>query len=220
MKLRLFCKAPISGVFPVGIFNNIHRTFDGIVPKFLMLLALSCMCCPTYAAGGAGATRIFNKALNFLEAWDPELTFTIFYILVAFIMLGYFIKRMAQYRKRTSKEFFLGILSFKGTCGRIEYLLSLVALPIIYTLADIVVELFLSNKTIDTVEKLLDAEEAKYCVWLGLAMFLSSLYIAFSQGAKRCHDLGHSGWFQFIPFYVLWMLLKRGVAYEEESLTH
>ena len=31
-----------------------------------------------------------------------------------------------------------------------------------------------------------------------------------AQGAKRCHDVGTSGFFQFIPFYGIWMLFGAG----------
>jgi uncharacterized membrane protein YhaH (DUF805 family) len=32
------------------------------------------------------------------------------------------------------------------------------------------------------------------------------MWFMLAQGAKRCHDRGNSGWYQFIPFYALWML--------------
>ena len=47
----------------------------------------------------------------------------------------------------------------------------------------------------------------------GFVLFLvfPPIYIL-AQGAKRCHDMGHSGWRQFIPFYIIWMLFVPGAA--------
>lgn len=36
------------------------------------------------------------------------------------------------------------------------------------------------------------------------------LWVLWAQGAKRCHDIGKSGWWQFVPFFGLWMLFKDG----------
>jgi len=36
------------------------------------------------------------------------------------------------------------------------------------------------------------------------------LWFLWAQSAKRCHDLGNSGWYQLIPFYVFWMLFQEG----------
>ena len=41
-------------------------------------------------------------------------------------------------------------------------------------------------------------------LWIGF--FVMSLYV----GAKRCHDLGYSGWWQFLPFFIFVMLFKDG----------
>lgn len=36
------------------------------------------------------------------------------------------------------------------------------------------------------------------------------LWFLWAQGAKRFHDIGKSGWWQIVPFFVLWMLFKDG----------
>ena len=43
-----------------------------------------------------------------------------------------------------------------------------------------------------------------------LLMVVIVVWIVLAQGAKRCHDMGHSGWWQLIPFYVFWMIFKEG----------
>ncbi len=45
-------------------------------------------------------------------------------------------------------------------------------------------------------------------VWLILV--IPMLWLLYAQGAKRCHDLGHNGWWQIIPFYFFWMLFEKG----------
>jgi hypothetical protein len=43
-----------------------------------------------------------------------------------------------------------------------------------------------------------------------LLLSIPLLWFLWAQGAKRCHDIGNSGWFQLIPFYALWMLFQDG----------
>lgn len=43
-----------------------------------------------------------------------------------------------------------------------------------------------------------------------VALYVPVMWFLLAQGAKRCHDLGNSGWYQIIPFYPLWMLFQDG----------
>ena len=46
-------------------------------------------------------------------------------------------------------------------------------------------------------------------VTLGFGLIITLPFI-FLQGAKRCHDLGNSGWWQLIPFYSILLLFQEG----------
>ena len=49
-----------------------------------------------------------------------------------------------------------------------------------------------------------------------LLFLLPGLIFFWAQGAKRCHDLGNSGWYQLIPLYGLWMLFQDGIKGNNE----
>lgn len=52
--------------------------------------------------------------------------------------------------------------------------------------------------------------------YLSLIWFTLFIWFWFAQGAKRCHDLGKSGWWQLIPFYFLWMLFQKGDYFKNQ----
>jgi uncharacterized membrane protein YhaH (DUF805 family) len=47
-------------------------------------------------------------------------------------------------------------------------------------------------------------------------LYIPLFWFLLAQGAKRCHDLGKSGWWQIIPFYGLWMLFQKGQPFANE----
>ncbi len=81
--------------------------------------------------------------------------------------------------------------SFEGRIRRTEYGISLIIYFVIYMVVLAIME---------------SGEEAAI---LGLA-YIPMLWFLWAQGAKRCHDMGQSGWFQIIPFYVFWMIFAKG----------
>jgi uncharacterized membrane protein YhaH (DUF805 family) len=40
--------------------------------------------------------------------------------------------------------------------------------------------------------------------------FIPVLWFLWAQAAKRCHDVGNSGWWQLIPLYAFWLLFQDG----------
>ena len=95
--------------------------------------------------------------------------------------------------------------SFSGRIGRTAYGLSL----IICTLLSILI--------------LTSILQTKRNTTFLVLLYIPIGWFALAQGAKRCHDLGNSGWFQWIPFYYFIMLLKEGAKeanYYGESPKH
>lgn len=93
--------------------------------------------------------------------------------------------------KKDVQGMFSEAFSFDGRIRRLEYGLS----NIIYAVIAIII-----NYTVEN-------DESLAVIYLG---FFPLLWFLFAQGAKRCHDLGNSGWFQLIPFYGLWLLFANG----------
>ena len=85
-------------------------------------------------------------------------------------------------------KMFVAPFSFEGRIRRLEYGISM----IISTLILYFIESF--------------HEEFEY----GVLLIMPVVWFIMAQSAKRCHDLGKSGWWQLIPFYGFWLLFQEG----------
>lgn len=87
---------------------------------------------------------------------------------------------------------FLNYFSFYGRIGRTEYAISLIIIFVIC----IAIEAFITSGDLPLV---------------ALA-YIPVLWFLFAQGAKRCNDIGTSGWYQILPFYIFWMIFQKGLT--------
>lgn len=82
------------------------------------------------------------------------------------------------------------LFSFEGRIRRTDYCLSL----LLYFIASFILE----QSIITTQNEI-----------LGL-LYIPLLWYLWAQGAKRCHDVGRNGWWQIIPFYILYLMFGEG----------
>ena len=86
--------------------------------------------------------------------------------------------------------------SFSGRIRRTEYGLSMIIYIVVIAIFQIIIESAVTSSSGSSV----------VIPFVTLLVFIPCIFFMFAQGAKRCHDLGNSGWFQLIPLYGFWML--------------
>lgn len=96
------------------------------------------------------------------------------------------------------------VFGFTGRVGRLQYWLVLFGGLFVFFVPLVLATVLMGNSS-----------NSIFGICAMLWAFLY-YYIIYAVGAKRCHDLGHSGWFQLIPFYVFVMLFSFGDDEENE----
>ncbi|MEK6154552.1 DUF805 domain-containing protein [Flavobacteriaceae bacterium 3-367] len=91
--------------------------------------------------------------------------------------------------------------SFEGRIRRLEYGLSYV----LYWSWIVLIALLLEYSNFDD-------------TW-ALIPHLAAIYFVLAQGAKRCHDMDKSGFYQLIPFYIFVMFFQEGQPHENKHGT-
>ena len=100
------------------------------------------------------------------------------------------------------------IWSFNGRVGRLAYFATLFGGLFAFFIPIIILRII--GVDVDT------AFDSQTIISCYAFFYISYWYISLTVGAKRCHDLGHSGWFQLIPFYGFVMLFSSGDSDDNE----
>jgi uncharacterized membrane protein YhaH (DUF805 family) len=94
---------------------------------------------------------------------------------------------------------FKSSFSFEGRIRRSEFGISFILFAIARVIITIIAAGLMSG-----------SNDTNGALVFSLLLSIPLLWFLWAQGAKRCHDIGNSGWFQLIPFYALWMLFQDG----------
>ena len=86
------------------------------------------------------------------------------------------------------------LLWFKGRYTRSQYFFTMLISGILFNIAECV-----SRGDLYSVKGYVCLGVMILCLWCNIC-----------TATKRCHDLGHNGWWQLIPFYGLWLLFASG----------
>ena len=115
-------------------------------------------------------------------------------ILIAlFIILLFWVKKMKEsgVSTKSDQDMFSQPFSYEGGIGRKEYAYCFIAF-------------FFIVICLNATSLLGVPTEIIYFICIPIQGFI------FAQGAKRCHDLDKSAWFQIIPFYFIIMIFSKG----------
>ncbi len=142
----------------------------------------------------------FNPHLYFggdsVAFWGPLSWTMIFglgfatFLTLLLVPVMYILREDVKAALRQIKFMFKSPFWFKGRIRRTEYMLTLIAGIILLLIINIVAPII-----------------------LGLVLIVF-IWILIMQGTKRIHDLNKSGWYQLIPFYIVWLMFAKGNAGE------
>lgn len=103
---------------------------------------------------------------------------------------------LSENTSKKPKGMFRDMEAFEGRIRRTEYALSLM---LAVAISGVLLLFYIQQL----------AETGEVSGWLYVIYGIVVLSM-WSQGARRCHDLGNSGWMQLVPFYFLWMIFQEG----------
>ncbi|MGB7529116.1 DUF805 domain-containing protein [Sphingobacterium cellulitidis] len=105
------------------------------------------------------------------------------------------------------------LFSFEGRIGRLEFFLTNL---IIFFIAETLKYLFKGDK--NEVWNFLENRYEDMILRQPLLIIpmVILMWISLSQGTKRCHDVGRSGWFLLIPFYIFYLIFAEGQRFDNK----